>query len=450
MALIEKFRGRFVLFGILILLLSIVLVVYVDINKAWVVDTFIYAFFTVSFFSLLGVSFLVRISEFLIIFNSFLFLGFWGKTTVHIIGGHDFIEAFGRFGLAELQRAMIFASVSSWVLFVVQLFLKKIPIKSKAAITSYEFPPWMQMGFLLLACLLAYLNWQLGFLRVGLAPLVKLPFPLGPGLSWFMGPGCALLVFTITSRRFNFLSTMIVGGSMAFISISTLSRNSLIYYAYPAFIKFLHNLKDYKKGLLYSGLLFLIFIFSIIKVSHFRIDAMKKNSQPESFSDLSRTKTQMKELFIDRWVGIEGTIVSEGHQSDENFKRLLLEDAKKNPNTIYRTLSKSDYPMAGEYLFYTLPGPLAIINFAKSWHYKAICFAGYLLLLGITYLIIELSFEGLSKSAMSWWAAANLAQVSLFPIYNLKVFFSFLVFSAILFYGVEYLKFRLSKRIIYI
>ena len=148
------------------------------------------------------------------------------------------------------------------------------------------------------------------------------------------------------------------------------------------------------------------------------------------------SKENLVEVFLDRWIGLEGVLVALAHRSDDHFKILLNENAKINRTSLYHSLSGSAYPTTGNYLFYTLPGPMGLLAFVESNSLKILSWLTYLSLLAITYFCIEFFLTGLPKSAIAWWAASNMSQLSLFPIYNLKIysvyFFLIILFAFII------------------
>jgi hypothetical protein len=433
-------------------LISLGLFVLVLACKRWDVSPGSYFVFTFGFTVLLLASLKKPVNEFLLLTNIFFTLGFWLKATFHILTGQDFIEPAGDHALEVLEQSLYFAGFAAVFLAGVPMAVRKFKIAPMVPPEKVYRQNVLVIAVMFFSILVCYYNWEVGFFRVGLPSRNDLYFPMNTFLYWYLGPGGAFLTFLVASKAYSALGSLPALITMPFVGITTLSRNSLMYFCYPVFLKFFRNLKDYKRGVFYSTLAVAVMVVAIIQTSNLRTEffstkitaeiseglTAKANSQPApTFTaepkvafkpkmELANTKTQMSEMLIDRWVGIEGLLVARQNVSDSIFLDLVKENPKKNPDSLYRELSRSQYPKRGALLFSTFPGPLGMIFTAQSFYLIFLGLVAYSALLILTYYLIEKYTSGLSKSSLIWWAAMNVVQISIFPAHNLKIYFLFL------------------------
>jgi hypothetical protein len=365
-----------------------------------------------------------------------MFFGFWGKLTLHILTQNPIGEATGEFSVEILNKA---ATISGWFAFiflVFQVILKHRKLKIASLwknVQSYSYPKYFNLIFLIIIFIISILNHKLGIFQTGVKSSYSLFLPISILFYWFLGPGSSFLLFSLTSsNKYNYLDTFTIALTMTAISVTTISRNALLYFSYPILVKFIYEIKQLKMASIHTFIIFIFFVFSLFAVTQ----ARRIFYYPEDTAHISKTGPEkypqqirwsyvnesIAQVFLNRWIGLEGVIVGKMHQSDENFKTLINESAKVNSTSLYRELSGSNYPTSGNYLFYTMPGPLGLLSFIESNSLKIISWIVYLSILGFTYLIIELFLAGMPKSVISWWAASNMTQISLFPIYNIKIY----------------------------
>ena len=394
-----------------------------------------YLFFSISFFSLILISFLKPISEFFLLINFFLFLGFWGKISVYILTEHRLGEASGQFDLAILNKSILSSATYAVILIFFQIILKykKFSIKPLWEINPrITFPKYVTIIFLILVFTISYLNHKLGIFRVGIDSAYSLFLPISVLFYWFMGPGSSFIAFLIAKKEYKYFDTFMIALTMTAISVSIISRNALLYFSYPVAVKFISEVKNLKRAVLHTAIVFVFFVISLFTITQLRRAYYYDDTTPTQVASAARsgegrikwsyTLGSIAQVFLDRWIGIEGVIVANTHKSDEKFKTLINEDSKVNRTSIYHGLSNSIYPTSGKYLFYTLPGPLGLLTFIESNSLRIFSWITYLSILGITYFISEYFLVGLSKSAFCWWAASNMTQLSLFPKFNIKIY----------------------------
>ncbi len=384
-----------------------------------------YFFLTLIFLSVLFLSFKKPVFEFLSLINVLFFLGFWMKTSVHIISGEVFSEAYGKFGFTFVDSAIQSANWFGLGLLVLTLFSKKLKI-IKISLQKPKINDHISViGVTFITILFAVLNWNFEFLRVGLPSKVNIPFPFGPLLSWFLGVGSAFLFFLFT-QRFKIINILFISVGMTVVSVSTLSRNSIMSFFYPLFLLIFKNRQHKIKALISLVIIFAFFIFSLLVITNLRTEYYSNELSGSILQMPSRSTSHLKGLFIERWLGIEGLLVAKAYESNETFKTILLENQKVSQTSIYQELAESYYPKPGQYLFYTFPGPAGLIFMAKSIPIQILAFSIFSLILMVTLLVIEKFFYGYEKSVICWWAATSLSQISLFPIHYVKIHFFYL------------------------
>jgi hypothetical protein len=403
--------------------------------SVWEVDVFVYLLFSASFFVLVGSSFLKQRSVFFSLTNLFLFFGFWGKTTSHMVQGTPFLEAAGGFSIEHLNQAMLESGVIALLLTLVELGLRfhlenfQNKFKNFKIMTSnWPDGTWAMLFWAIVVLVLAMMNWRIGFLRVGLASDTHVPSPFSILYSWILGPGAATVLFYFVRRQMSWMSVIAVSASMAAIGIATLSRNSLMYFAFPIAYIVISQYWKILRGSLFAFFTGAVFVLSMIQITQLRMEAGESFPEVTSAPDLSRTQTQMKELFLDRWIGIEGLIVARANRSDDTFKVLVQEDARKNPTSLYRSLSQSSYPIPGKFLYYTFPGPIGLIGFAQTVGYQLVGIGVFIFFFSLLYFSSEIFFTDSQKYVVAWWMASNITQVSLFPKYNFAIICIYLLF----------------------
>ncbi len=416
-----------------------------------------YFFFSIIFAWLIGLCFLKKMPEFLKLLNILSFLGFWLKATSHIFFEYPFNEAAGSDPFSFLNQSLNAATLFGIILLSISIayinFFGK-PTSHSVAEAKHTRPAFYL--FIILSLIFAAINWRIGFLRVGLASENSIPFPFSLLFSWFLGLGTTFSIF-LYARNLNLLKISLITLVMCAISMSLVSRNSLVLFCYPILIYIFSKEGPKLKRALYLTGFLIFFGTSLFVIQGIRknYDAITKSAVTEalpitqsianhtdaiytslkSLSPDSRIDpyliTQTQLLFIERWIGFEGVLVAAQNQSDQHFETMLTENQKENLTSIYQDLAVSKYPKPGQMLFYTFPGPAGFIFFAESWLYRIAGFSFLAFLIIGTCYVIEKFTTGLAKSAVSWWAAAFLTQFSLFPIHNLKIYVTYLALIVI-------------------
>jgi hypothetical protein len=84
---------------------------------------------------------------------------------------------------------------------------------------------------------------------------------------------------------------------------------------------------------------------------------------------LKRVGDEISTLFIGRWIGLEGAmVVSSVNGLDWNLLSAgLVERGDAGVDSIYQRMADAKYPRYSNYIFQTLPGPVAILFYSGSY-----------------------------------------------------------------------------------
>jgi hypothetical protein len=392
------------------------------------VDSASYLFFSFCYSALLAISFLSPVSEFFVVLNLFLFLGFWGKATFYLDGGLRFPEISIDVPTALLNRALLYSAGFALLNIVCTLVTRyrssyiKIPtLRVPKLSSSWIFI--LVISLALLAC--AWANQYYAILRVGVPAKFHFPFPISVLFSWIMGPGAAFVFFMFSPLITLFSGAMILIVAMAF-SVSTLSRNGMMYFAFPLISKFFKTRHSLWSYLLMAGIAFALFLAIFMGVYESRWQAYFHRPAHESI-EKQRPDDQLLNLLLTRWVGLEGVVVALNNPSDDLFYKLLVDRPGPDSGTVYQKETKMDWAGTKKLYFFTIPGPAGLALFANSFWLRCLGFFVYSLLLIFSYLVCErLIPTGLARSVVIWWTAQTVAQMSLFYRYNLLIYFAYL------------------------
>jgi len=93
------------------------------------------------------------------------------------------------------------------------------------------------------------------------------------------------------------------------------------------------------------------------------------SAPPKGPAMLKRIFDEIDTLFIGRWIGLEGAmVVSSAKGLDWNLLSAgLLERGDAGVDSIYQRMADAKYPRYSNYIFQTLPGPVAILFYSGSY-----------------------------------------------------------------------------------
>ena len=97
---------------------------------------------------------------------------------------------------------------------------------------------------------------------------------------------------------------------------------------------------------------------------------------------LQHTATEISRLFISRWVGLEGVlaVTSADGLGPDLLERGLLETPGAGVDSLYQRMADSPYTKYDDFVFMTIPGPLAVLMYGGSLAILACGMAGFFVL----------------------------------------------------------------------
>jgi len=178
-----------------------------------------------------------------------LWLGFWTKTTAHLILQYPYVEPIGRFdgSAAAWDNVLWVAIVACAGAMIGKLLFDLMRIKHSriGSINHAIVPPWYvrnrkQVWLLTLVWVVgvAVLNMVLGIHQIGLVSRTVLLWPLNALIGWQVSIGSALLITTllwweVSAKKSIAVSIYAVLIEAAASTVSMLSRGVYIFHALP-------------------------------------------------------------------------------------------------------------------------------------------------------------------------------------------------------------------------
>lgn len=382
-----------------------------------------------------------------VFFAFFLWLGFWLKTTLHLILKYPYSELTGGFDFspASWDNALFVSSVGAAGLIVSFLvYTAAAKAFTTSSVPAPGAPVWyagLRRRLWLLwggaAILVPATNSLLGIHQVGLVPRTILAWPGNALLAWLLNVGIAMGLATLIqwdkllgqTRLFSFFAISV---ESFLSSISVLSRGSFVYHGLPLFFaalktRLLPGRFSNVKALTVMVVFVVSFFSSVFLVNVFR-RALYADI-PAGYSLRQDLFREAARLVVDRWVGIEGVMSLQAYpgKSPGLLMRALTESRELDKTSLYESICNSRYQNINltKYQFSSIPGPVALFYYSgAAWA----ALAG-LFLLGLMVLVFEEAVWSLTRnpfmcSLLGMMAANNAAQFGaaprqMFPTYFL-------------------------------
>lgn len=329
-------------------------------------------------------------------------LGYWLKFSVRMtfMGGR-FHEPVGTFdySAAAYDHALAVVSCGIGALLLVRLlrarFAFRYPVKTglnglDGLCGLYQRRKkfvWIGFGVLVLALVIS--NFYFGFYQRGLAPRTILPYGLGGVYTWLLLFGAAsisalMLDFEIRLQRaipyalFLLVLLETFASSASMISRGMiLNTGALLVGTYVAF-----RMRDIafnvRPAVLTATTVFVSFAASIALVNSVRQHELYAERASEVELDVERLAHDSNQLFLDRWVGIEGAVAvsSHPHLGWDLFKEAWGERYLDRGATLYDlkiagSISKERHRwlVENDKHFITLPGIIAFFFYPGSFEF---------------------------------------------------------------------------------
>ena len=375
---------------------------------------FEYAIFTLSAALMLWLGLRNRLGYGASILTVFLWLGLWLKLTVNIILSRPYTEATGGFDFSSQQydELMVVATLvclgisAAWMISI--RWLAKIrsvdidPVESNLVDDGRAKIPqkYLWISLALAIALLNIANIQFGFVQSGLVARKVFPWPTNAIVCWFFYSGLSFLVAALLYwdflRNRNFSTGILVALFEATLGgMTTISRGLYLWHMLPIVWAAWVNKLKFRKSLSTRSLIFFsvvamvgfIVVGTLVNVFRLALYDPRLNTINAEMiystraGEFAENGGQLFNLVVDRWVGVEGIMVSVGYKSKsvELFEELLAEKPAIGHITKYQYISNSNYRQvdASKYQFNTIPGVGGFLYLSGSlW----IVFVGTLLL----------------------------------------------------------------------
>ena len=345
-------------------------------------------------------------------FALMLFLGFWSKLMLHLVSGANFVEPIGAFSgeSVEWDRALATAAAMAIGVSVARAIHLALAARSQPRTPTIPapIPSWylsrrktIQIASLLALVALSLLNFQAAFYQAGVNPRLVLPLHLNVPAGWLISTGFALWVATLVHWEFqktprSLKYTLLIPVAEGLTS-STFALSRLLYFLHtvPYFIAVGFEWAKARAALSRRTLAGIVtlwalcFVMSLVLVSWLRINIYYLAYEPALVSvpgqkrviaepihgatlanQIAPTAIQISQLFVDRWVGLEGVMAVSSHPGlgFELFSAAIRENPKKEKGgtSIYQIISNSGYEASERFTFGTLPGIGAILFYSGS------------------------------------------------------------------------------------
>jgi hypothetical protein len=348
-----------------------------------------------------------RLSVFTLFLAAFLTLGFWLKLISFLLFGLEFIEPIGPFDYSSeawdrtllISASGLAAVALAWtVCKVVDPQNEILPVDLGRS-PRFEKIVWpLFLLSIAVAISIFFINYRYSVLQAGVVPLayfgmipnVSIAFTVSWGAMMWLG---GLTFWMILARRLPASALFYVAAvEGAIASVSMASRVQMIVHVAAAFGAYWTSAGRFgwriskKNWLLIAVTTALLFITSIGIVSVGRVTAYADVSplartangssipsaataRPKGIAMLKRVVAEINTLFIGRWIGLEGAmVVSSVNGLDWNLLLAgLRERGEAGVDSIYQRMADATYPHYSDFIFETLPGPVAVIFYSGNF-----------------------------------------------------------------------------------
>ncbi|WP_115707520.1 hypothetical protein [Legionella sainthelensi] len=376
---------------------------------------FYYFFFDIAWLIVLLSAFCFSQSYVIFYIQLMLFLGFWAKFMGTLILGVALVEPTGYWSTeffanaASWDRVLLVSGLAACGIWLANLFFFFITKNGSKRNQELHNPPqWYVKHSNLIWPFIFTLGVAISIINVvyrisvtGFRPQVVLPFHLNAILLWIMVIAIPLCMATFLGwepdakqkrRRFYWVCFLAL-----FASLSILSRAIYFFWTLP-YILILLSASDFslKKLSLWASRKEIFIYLVCAVISLFLVNTLRINSYVIATSPtvslektlnesvlLSEKFSQLKKLFVGRWVGLEAVMATTAFPESglAFFKKGLLEKPSVGDIGIYTrgVLKPNKYHNTEKTMFSSLPGLAGILNYSHSnalvfWGMFGVCF----------------------------------------------------------------------------
>jgi hypothetical protein len=348
-----------------------------------------------------------RLSVFTLFLSAFLSLGFSVKLVSFLLFGVDFLEPIGDFNyssqawdhtllISASGLAAVAAAGALCKLFDTQKETSDLDLGRSPLFAKIAWPLFL-LSIVVTISVFVF-NYRYSILKVGVVPLVyfgmlpnvSIAFTVSWGAMIWLG---GLTFWMIIAGQLPLVALFYVAaieGAIASVSMS--SRVQMIVHVAAAFGAYwtragrLGWRLSKMSWALIAVTIALLFVASIASVSVGRVTTYADvapvgapvgapvvrraaTAPPTGFAMLKRVGDEISTLFIGRWIGLEGAmVVSSVNGLDWNLLSAgLVERGDAGVDSIYQRMADAKYPRYSNYIFQTLPGPVAILFYSGSY-----------------------------------------------------------------------------------
>ena len=398
-----------------------------------------YVFFSFVFLGLISSIFYSRKYYGYTFLSIFLWLGFWLKTTAHLILNYPYSEPAGGFSFSpgSWDSVLNISSIGALGLLLSLLvyrvafgihFSGKMPIVTTPPPWYSYVRKWLWMSFLIAVVLFSGLNFFLGIHQVGLIPRTVLFWPGNAVIAWFLNIGlamslAALIRWDILLGETSLYHFLAISLESSFSTVSILSRGSFVYHGIPLFFasfrtNVLPGIFSKAKLTIIGFVFFASFIASLFSVNvcrrlYYTSVPIVKYAHVDLLHDTIG-------LIVDRWVGVEGVMSLNGYEAKDLrlLRDAFFEVRAEGKPLLYESISNSHYQKIDrtKYQFASIPGPVAFFYYSGiNW----IVFAGVFVLgffvLSIEHVVYLVSKNPFMCAIVGMMVANNAAQFGTAP-----------------------------------
>lgn len=356
---------------------------------------YVYVLFTIIANLLLYFGFRKNASFFDTFIGIFFWLGFWLKLSMRVAFSNGvFSQAVGNFDYsgAAFDKALLVSSCGLFGLLLASFIREKLsfnyPQKIEGISQQGLFGFYQNhrrvvlIGFVVLFVIVAVTNVHLGIYQRGCITRTKLPFGLNGIFTWLLLFGLAsfsalILRFEFEiNKKTSFLVMFLSLLESFFSSVSLLSRGMLLnsgalLYGVFSSLKF-NSIKSNVRFFVVTLLIFTtLFASSVVVVNYLRLSSYSFGTE-DTAKQVKGVKGMIMQLFIDRWVGMEGVMAISSYPSLgwDLWETALKETYNENETSFYdNTFIESPYVNTdkAKYHFLSLPGMIAFFFYPGSF-----------------------------------------------------------------------------------
>lgn len=412
-------------------------------------------------------------------FSLFLYLGIFMKICAHAIFAYPFVEPIGNFKGSpdEWNEFFFIASVGALATSLCAVLIQRFLIKKRELINREEriisivwnYPRAIFVLILVSIFVVAMINSELGINISGLAAITVLPWPLNALIGFFLYMGFAVAIAVFAYHEFKLTQKLSYTIVLVFVegflsSISILSRGLFLFHFLP-FVYCLYLLREQIRMsllrifqiLCLGAVCFAISGFMVTNARSSLYDGYEMNKasynqtnlfkiqsgkSSEIYSQFVSFTTQISGLVVDRWIGAEGlmAVISYPNKDVNLIYETIVRVPKPGTKDIFEMMNNSFYPTNTNYVFTSLPGPMAFFYYAGKPWLVFVGMMGFLLLLYLlhtcTYLIINSLFLEMQTafyfgvSFMQFGISPRPLLISYFMLFCLLICFKLVAYAS--------------------